>query len=100
MPYWNAYNDSAESEGALGPISIAVSEQSRYLNDTEHREKRQELLSYLFENPNPYQFTIYSHVTDRFAVSRKARDKAQIFAKKQAFTQAITWFDEFLLNGD
>lgn len=85
----------------MRPVSIALAENSRWklMPDGEHTS-RDELFDRLDAQGIHYQITIYSYVTPRFAVWREVTSKAQLFAKRQAFVQAITFFDEHLLNGD
>jgi len=40
---------------------------------------------------------LYSGVEHGFAVRGDVTNKVIKFAKEQAFLQAVTWFDEFLL---
>jgi dienelactone hydrolase len=50
----------------------------------------------LKESGHPYQITLYSGVSHGFAVRGDLSNKQILFAKEQAFYQAISWFDEFI----
>jgi dienelactone hydrolase len=79
------------------PLSVALADEydeGKAIDDWRESEKN------LKESGSPYQISIYSHVHRGFAVRRAYTTKAEVFAKKQAFIQAITWFQEHLLNGD
>lgn len=59
-------------------------------------EKRHETEVILHESGNPYQITLYSGVSHGFAVRGDLSNKQVLFAKEQAFYQAIAWFDEYI----
>lgn len=59
-------------------------------------EKRQETEVILRESGNPYQITLYSGVSHGFAVRGDLSNQQVLFAKEQAFYQAIAWFDEYV----
>lgn len=44
----------------------------------------------------PYQMSIYSHVHRGFAQRRMMQSKAEVFAKRQAFVQAVGFMREHL----
>lgn len=45
----------------------------------------------------PYQITLYSGVEHGFSVRCDLSKRHQAFAKEQAFYQAVSWFDEYLV---
>ncbi|QDS77215.1 hypothetical protein FKW77_002810 [Venturia effusa] len=88
-PSWVA---AEEVRGIEGPLSIAAAE-------TDHvfpPEKRHDTEVILQESGNPYQITLYSGVSHGFAVRGDLSNKQVLFAKEQAFYQAIAWFDEYI----
>ena len=60
-------------------------------------EKRHRSEQILAAKGDPYQINLYSQVEHGFAVRGAVDDKSQRFAKEQAFLQAVTWFDNWLL---
>ncbi|TLD29709.1 Dienelactone hydrolase [Venturia nashicola] len=81
-----------EVEGIEGPLSIAAAETDGVFPP----EKRHETEIILRESGNPYQITLYSGVSHGFAVRGDLSNKQVLFAKEQAFYQAIAWFDEYI----
>lgn len=59
-------------------------------------EKRHETEVILKESGYPYQITLYSGVSHGFAVRGDLSNRQVLFAKEQAFYQAIAWFDEYI----
>lgn len=47
----------------------------------------------------PYQMTVYSGVQHGFAVRCDPKNAVEVFAKEQAFNQAIQWFKFHLKAG-
>lgn len=45
----------------------------------------------------PYQINLFSGVEHGFAVRGDENKQVERFAKEQAFLQAVTWFNEFLV---
>jgi len=81
----------SEIDSRTSPLSIALGDEA-----TQPKFPLQQRLQ---ARPSPYQLTTYSYVQDGFAVRRAATTKAELFFKKQAFSQAIIWMNEFLLGG-
>lgn len=44
----------------------------------------------------PYQIFLYSHTEHGFGVKGDLADDKARFAKEQAFSQAVLWFDEYV----
>lgn len=83
----------AELAAIQGPISIAAAEtDSLFPSEKRHASER-----ILAERGLPYQITLYSGVAHGFAVRGDLSNRIQVFAKEQAFLQAVAWFDENLL---
>jgi dienelactone hydrolase len=59
------------------------------------RHKSEEILA---RTKQPYQITLYYGVEHGFSVRGDPNIRSTRFAKEQAFQQAVTWFDEFLVN--
>ncbi len=51
----------------------------------------------LAKKGDPYQINLYSQVEHGFAVRADLSQKHRRYAKEQAFLQAVTWFDNWLL---
>lgn len=75
-----------------GPLSIAAAETDSIF-PAEKVFKSWEILA---KTGHPYQINIFSGVEHGFAVRGDQKVQVQRFAKEQAFTQAVTWFDEHL----
>lgn len=76
-----------------GPLSIAAAETDEIF-PTEKRHKSEEIL---ITTKQPYQVNLYSGTSHGFAVRGDPTIKVERFAKEQAFFQAITWFEEYLV---
>lgn len=76
-----------------GPLSIAACETDSIFT-VPLRHKSEEILR---RSGRPWQINLFSGVTHGFAIRCDTRDKAQRFAKEQAFCQAVAWFNEWLL---
>jgi dienelactone hydrolase len=57
--------------------------------------KRQDLMSLLLASNSTYQVNLYSHVGHGFAVRANASDPRAVYAKNDAFFQALQWFTSF-----
>lgn len=44
----------------------------------------------------PYQINLYSGVEHGFAVRAELKDPTAVYAKENAFIQALMWFEEHL----
>ncbi|KAH7397789.1 hypothetical protein BKA64DRAFT_745355 [Cadophora sp. MPI-SDFR-AT-0126] len=81
--------------GVKKPLSIAFADDRQTKTDTAERERIREGLNVW---AGPYQINLYSHVRDGFAVRRAVASKPEIFAKRQAFVQALQWFNFYLFE--
>ncbi|KAE9986837.1 hypothetical protein EG328_004556 [Venturia inaequalis] len=81
-----------EVGGIEGPLCIAAAE----IDGVFPPEKRHETEVILKESGYPYQITLYSGVSHGFAVRGDLSNRQVLFAKEQAFYQAIAWFDEYI----
>ncbi|KAK4221719.1 dienelactone hydrolase [Podospora fimiseda] len=88
-----SFVDEDELSSITGPLSIAAAETDAIF-PTEKRHKSEEILK---NTGHPYQITLFSGVEHGFAVRGDPNNKLSKFAKEQAFLQAVTWFDNFLL---
>ncbi|KAL6921083.1 hypothetical protein FSST1_005109 [Fusarium sambucinum] len=82
-----------ELKAIEGPLSIAAA-QTDTIFPANLRHRSEEIL---IETGKPFQINLYSHVEHGFAVRSDLKDKAKVFAKEQAFFQAVQWFDEHLI---
>lgn len=87
--------EEAELAAITGPLSIAAAETDPIF-PREKRHRSEEILESL-KPAVPYQITLYSGVAHGFAVRGDPEKKISRFAKEQAFVQAVTWFNEWLL---
>ncbi|KAH7346622.1 hypothetical protein BKA65DRAFT_537259 [Rhexocercosporidium sp. MPI-PUGE-AT-0058] len=79
------------------PLSLAFADDRNTVTKGEERERiRDALLTW----SGPYQINIYSHVRDNFAVRRAVASKAEVYAKRQAFAQALQWFNFHLFGNE
>ena len=85
--------EEAELEGITGPLAIAAAETDSAF-PPEKRHKSEDILK---KTGQPYQINLYSGVTHGFAVRGDMSVKITRFAKEQAFLQAVTFFDEYLV---
>ncbi|PBP20741.1 hypothetical protein BUE80_DR008305 [Diplocarpon rosae] len=84
-------------KGLEGPLSLALRDE----DDATPQEVRTETESYLMKGHGyPYQINLYSHVGHGFSSNRGVKSKAEVYAKKQSFIQALQWFEEHVHNGD
>jgi dienelactone hydrolase len=86
--------ESEELTAITGPLSIAAAE----LDDLFTVEKRHESEAILSKSKQDFQINLFSGVHHGFAVKGDLNDKRQLFAKEQAFAQAVAWFGRHL-NG-
>jgi dienelactone hydrolase len=82
-----------ELASITGPLSISAAETDVIFPD-EKRHKSEEILKLTGQ---PFQINYFSSVSHGFAVRGDPLVKAQRFAKEQAFIQAVSWFNEYLL---
>ncbi|KAI9148306.1 Hydrolase tropI [Paramyrothecium foliicola] len=83
-----SFVEESELSSITGPLSIAAAE----LDDLFTVEKRHESEGILAKTKQDFQITLFSGVHHGFAVRGDPKDKKQLFAKDQAFWQAISWF--------
>nr|KMM71168.1 dienelactone hydrolase family protein [Coccidioides posadasii RMSCC 3488] len=77
-----------ELAGITGPLSIAAAETDRVF-PTELRHKSEEILK---KTGLPYQINLFSGVEHGFAARADLSQRQAVFARDQAFNQAVTWF--------
>ena len=82
-----------ELAAITGPLAISAAETDAIF-PAEKRHQSEEILK---ATGQPYQVTLYSGVEHGFAVRGDETKKIERFAKEQAFLQAVTWFNEWLL---
>ncbi|KAK8044037.1 Hydrolase [Apiospora rasikravindrae] len=88
-----SFVDEEELAGFKGPLSIAAAETDEIF-PAEKRHRSEEILK---EGGLPYQINLYSQTEHGFTVRCDVSKKEQKFAKEQAFLQAVTWFNHWLL---
>ncbi|KAL3426880.1 dienelactone hydrolase [Phlyctema vagabunda] len=88
-----SFVDEAELSAIAGPLSIAAAETDAIF-PTEKRHKSEVILQ---ETKQPYQINLFSGVSHGFSVRCDTSIPIQKFAKEQAFLQAISWFDQYLV---
>ncbi|KAK0103516.1 hypothetical protein ONS95_005537 [Cadophora gregata] len=72
--------------GVKRPLSIAWAEDPESKTNAIEREK---IRAAMDTWTGPYQINLYSHIRDGFAIRRDVTRKMEIFAKRQAFVQAL-----------
>ncbi|KAF1940732.1 hypothetical protein EJ02DRAFT_445293 [Clathrospora elynae] len=87
-----SFVDAEEVEGIRGPLSIAAAE-TDVVFPAKKRRKTEDILE---EYTVPYQMFLYSGVEHGFGVKGDFSNKKAMFAKEQAFLQAVYWFDEYV----
>ncbi|KAK4119055.1 alpha/beta-hydrolase [Parathielavia appendiculata] len=88
-----SFVEEGELEAITGPLAISAAETDTIF-PAEKRHRSEEILKKVGQ---PYQINLFSQVQHGFAVRCDPSIKVQKFAKEQAFAQAVTWFDEYLL---
>ncbi|ETS74400.1 hypothetical protein PFICI_14266 [Pestalotiopsis fici W106-1] len=88
-----SFVDEDELAGFKGPISIAAAETDEIF-PAENRHKAEQILA---KGGYPYQINLYSQTEHGFSIRCDPSKKTAKFAKEQAFLQAVTWFDTWLL---
>ncbi|KAL7916787.1 dienelactone hydrolase [Trichoderma velutinum] len=89
-----SFVEEEELAAVTGPLCISAAETGSIF-PAESRHKSEVILR---EVGQPYQINLFSSVRHGFAVRGETRLKAQKFAKEQAFMQAVSWFDTWLLE--
>ncbi|KAH6849634.1 dienelactone hydrolase family-domain-containing protein [Chaetomium sp. MPI-CAGE-AT-0009] len=86
---------TAEEIGAVeGPVSVAVAETDELFNATARAQMEEVLLGV----ESAYQVNLYSGTLHGFGVRVDLEDAEQVYAKQEAFLQAVRWFDRFLVT--
>ncbi|KAH8585547.1 dienelactone hydrolase [Bisporella sp. PMI_857] len=88
-----SFVDEAELLAIKGPWSIAAA-QTDSIFPAENRHKSEEIL---IKTGQPFQINLYSGVEHGFSIRGDPNIKIQKFSKEQAFYQAVSWLDEFLI---
>jgi dienelactone hydrolase len=90
-----SFVEETELEGFKRPLSMAAAE----IDEIFPTSKRHISEGILAKNGQPYQSTLFSHVEHGFGLRGDPNKKPDRFAKEQAFYQAISWFDSWLVAG-
>ncbi|KAK7958490.1 hypothetical protein PG996_010074 [Apiospora saccharicola] len=77
------------------PLCVVAGENDRVFGSQERRQMEKLLKA----AGVPYQMTVYSGVQHGFAVRGDPKNAVEVFAKEQAFNQAIQWFKFHLKAG-
>lgn len=85
--------EESEFKAIKGPISIAAAEVDGIFT-VEHRHASEKILADLKQ---PYQLNLYGGVSHGFSIRGDVTVPHAKFAKEQAFLQAVTWFDTWLV---
>lgn len=88
-----SFIEEDELAAITGPLSIAAAETDSIF-PAEKRYRSEEILK---KSGNVYQINLFSGVVHGFAVRCDLSKKHERFAKEQAFFQAITFFDSWLV---
>ena len=91
-----AGSTEVQVEAITKPLSIAAADEDVAFTD----EKRKISERILKSSGLPYQINLYSHVKHGFAVRRAVTTCAEIYAKRQAFVQAVSWMEEHVVRGN
>ncbi|PLB45330.1 alpha/beta-hydrolase [Aspergillus steynii IBT 23096] len=83
-----------ELRGIEGPLSIAAAVRD-FVFTPAKRHESEEILDGL---EVPYQINTFSHVEHGFAVRCDISQCRQKYAKEQAFSQAVSWFNKYLVE--
>ncbi|CAI7621870.1 unnamed protein product [Penicillium pancosmium] len=84
--------EANELKGIEGPLSIAAAVRD-FIFTTEKRRESEDILDSM---DVPYQINLFAGVEHGFSVRCDLSKPRQRFAKEQAFSQAVAWFDEYL----
>ncbi|KAK4244226.1 dienelactone hydrolase family-domain-containing protein [Corynascus novoguineensis] len=84
-----------EVASADKPAALATAENDEYLDG----DARLALEKALAAAGYPYQVNLYSGTEHAFGVRVPLDDPEQKYAKEEAFSQAVRWFDRFLVKG-
>lgn len=89
-----SFVEEDELAAISGPFAIAAAETDSIF-PAEKRHRSEEILA---KTKQPYQINLYSGTDHGFSVRGDVKVKAQKYAKEQAFLQAVTWFDTYLVE--
>jgi len=89
-----SFVEEEELKAINGPLSISAAETDGIF-PAEMRHKSEEILK---ATKQPYQINLFSGVEHGYAVRCDVKVKIQKFAKEQAFLQAVSWFDTWLVD--
>ncbi|KAL6885758.1 dienelactone hydrolase [Trichoderma evansii] len=89
-----SFVEEDELAALAGPLSIAAAEIDPIF-PASLRHKSEGILA---KTGQPYQLTLFSGVEHGFGIRGDPDVKAQKFAREQAFAQAVTWFDAYLIK--
>jgi len=89
-----SFVEEDELKAIDGPLSISAAETDGIF-PAEKRHKSEIILK---ETKQPYQINLFSGVEHGFAVRCDTSVKVQKYAKEQAFLQAVSWFDFYLVG--
>lgn len=78
------------------PVCIALADEDDGIPPLNTMSAHTVMEQYLQSSAYPYQISLYSHVHMGFAQRRTMQSKAEIFAKRGAFTQAVTFMREHM----
>ncbi|KAJ5605898.1 hypothetical protein N7510_008679 [Penicillium lagena] len=87
-----SFVEADELKAIKGPLSIAAAETDSIFP----APKRHESEEILAKVGQPYQINLFSGVEHGFAVRADISKPENKFAKESAFTQAVTWFNQYL----
>ncbi|ORY61800.1 dienelactone hydrolase [Pseudomassariella vexata] len=88
-----SFVDEDEFRAFKAPLSIAAAETDAIF-PTDKRHRAEVILA---EKGHPYQINLYSQVVHGFSVRCDLSNKVEKYAREQAFLQAVTWFDTWLI---
>jgi len=87
-----SFVDADELKAIKGPLAISAAETDAIFPTPKRHESEEILLGLGL----PYQINLYSGVVHGFAVRGDPKDRVALYAKENAFLQAIQWFEEYL----
>jgi dienelactone hydrolase len=88
-----SFVEEEELASIKGPLSIAAAESDKIFT-ADKRHLSEEILQ---KRGKPYQINLYSSVAHGFAVRCDLSKEIEVFAKNEAFSQAVRWFNTWLL---
>ncbi|EXJ93180.1 esterase/lipase [Capronia epimyces CBS 606.96] len=89
-----SFVEADELKDIKGPLAIAAAE-TDFIFPAEKRHESEVILKDL---GLPYQINLYSGVEHGFAVRADPKNRPSVYAKENAFLQAVQWFEEHLKN--